>query len=59
MYGGGLRVMEAVQLRVKDIDFDYKCIQVWNSKGNKHPIVTLSTEPIPIHINKLYILITF
>jgi len=24
MYGSGLRVMEAVQLRVKDIDFDYK-----------------------------------
>ena len=25
MYGSGLRVMEAVQLRVQDIDFDYKC----------------------------------
>ncbi len=24
MYGSGLRVMEAVQLRVQDIDFDYK-----------------------------------
>jgi integron integrase len=48
MYGSGLRVMEAVQLRVKDIDFDYKCIQVWNGKGNKHRIVTLATELIPM-----------
>ncbi|MEJ6476902.1 tyrosine-type recombinase/integrase [Pseudoalteromonas piscicida] len=28
MYGSGLRVVEAVQLRVKDIDFDYKCIRI-------------------------------
>ena len=48
MYGSGLRVMEAVQLRVKDIDFDYKCIQVWNGKGNKHRIVTLATELFPM-----------
>ena len=48
MYGSGLRVMEAVQLRVKNIDFDYKCIQVWNGKGNKHRIVTLATELFPM-----------
>ncbi len=48
MYGSGLRVMEAVQLRVKDIDFDYKCIQVCNGKGNKHRIVTLAAELFPM-----------
>ena len=53
MYGSGLRVMEAVQLRVKDIDFDYKCIQVWNGKGNKHRIVTLATELIPMLRNQI------
>lgn len=53
MYGSGLRVMEAVQLRTKDIDFDYKCIQVWNRKGNKHRIVTLATELIPLIRNQI------
>lgn len=53
MYGSGLRVMEAVQLRVKDIDFDYKCIQIWNGKGNKHRIVTLATELIPLLRNQI------
>jgi len=48
MYGSGLRVMEAVQLRVQDIDFDYKSIRIWNGKGNKHRIVTLATELIPL-----------
>jgi len=48
MYGSGLRVMEAVQLRVKDIDFDYKCIQVLIGKRNKHRIVTLATELLPM-----------
>lgn len=53
MYGSGLRVMEAIQLRVKDIDFDYKCIQVWNGKGNKHRIVTLAPELIPLLRNQI------
>jgi len=53
MYGSGLRVMEAVQLRVKDVDFDYKCIQVWHGKGNKHRIVTLATELIPLIRNQI------
>lgn len=48
MYGSSLRVMEAVQLRVQDIDFDYKSIRIWNGKGNKHRIVTLATELIPL-----------
>jgi integron integrase len=35
MYGSGLRVMEAVRLRVQDIDFGNDCIVVRESKGNK------------------------
>ena len=41
MYGSGLRLMETVRLRVKDIDFDYCCIRVWNGKGGRHRIVGL------------------
>jgi len=44
MYGSGLRLMEAVRLRVQDINFDYHCIEVWNGKGGKHRTVTLATE---------------
>lgn len=47
MYGSGLRVMETVKLRVQDIDFDYKCVRIWNGKGNKHRVVTLASELIP------------
>ena len=44
MYGSGLRLMEAIRLRVKDIDFDYCCIRVWDGKGGKHRTVTLAPE---------------
>jgi integron integrase len=47
LYGSGLRLMEAIRLRVQDIDFDYHCICVWNGKGSKHRRVTLATELIP------------
>lgn len=53
LYGSGLRVMEAVKLRVQDIDFDYKCIRIWNGKGNKHRIVTLAEELIPALRNQI------
>lgn len=53
MYGSGLRVMEAVQLRVQDIDFDYKCIRIWNGKGKKHRVVTLAPELIPLIRNQI------
>lgn len=35
LYGSGLRVMECVRLRVKDVDFDYRQIVVRNGKGEK------------------------
>jgi len=35
LYGSGLRLMECVRLRVKDIDFDYKTITVRDGKGEK------------------------
>ena len=34
-YGSGLRLMEALRLRVKDVDFDYEQITVRAGKGEK------------------------
>lgn len=39
-----MSLMEAVRLRVQDINFDYHCIEVWNGKGGKHRTVTLAPE---------------
>ena len=47
LYGSGLRLMEAVRLRVHDIDFNYHCIRIWHGKGGKHRTVTLAKELIP------------
>lgn len=44
MYGSGLRLMEVVRLRVKDIDFDHYGVQVWQGKGGKNRQVTLAKE---------------
>ena len=44
LYGSGLRRIELVGLRVKDIVLDHQQIQVWNGKGAKHRLVTLAQE---------------
>ncbi len=41
LYGSGLRLMECMRLRVKDIDFSYKQIIVHQSKGNKDRVTIL------------------
>jgi len=41
LYGTGMRITEALQLRVKDIDFDHRCIVVRQGKGDKDRVVTL------------------
>lgn len=35
MYGSGLRVMEAVRLRVQDVDFSESCLFIRETKGDK------------------------
>jgi integron integrase len=44
MYGCGLRLMEAVRLRVQDIDFGYQQIIIRNAKGNKERVVPLPVK---------------
>jgi integron integrase len=46
MYGSGLRLMETVRLRVKDLDFDHRAILVRDGKGRKDRVVTLPDEVI-------------
>jgi integron integrase len=41
MYGAGLRLLEALRLRVKDIDFGYRQITVRQGKGDKDRVTVL------------------
>lgn len=41
LYGSGLRAMEALRLRVGDIDFDQKTIRVHEGKGGKDRVTVL------------------
>jgi integron integrase len=40
LYGSGLRITEALRLRVQDIDFEYKQITVRSGKGAKDRVTT-------------------
>lgn len=53
LYGSGLRIMEAVRLRVKDIEFARCAIIVRDGKGAKDRVVTLPdevVEPLQSHL---------
>ena len=47
MYGCGLRMNEALNLRIKDIDFGFDKIYIWDSKSLKD-----RTLPLPIKLKK-------
>jgi len=56
LYGAGLRISEALKLRIKDIDFEEKTIFVFRGKGQKDRITILPTsliEPLKAHIAKV------
>jgi integron integrase len=58
LYGSGLRLSEALRLRVKDIDFDYKQITVRDGKGEKDRNTILPDSVIPDlkqHLNEVYL----
>lgn len=53
LYGSGLRLMEALRLRVKDLNFEYACLQINDAKGAKDRIVTFPRvlhDPIRAHL---------
>jgi integron integrase len=55
LYGAGLRLVECVRLRVKDVDFAYRQILVRDGKGQKDRVTMLPqslAEPLKRHLEK-------
>jgi len=53
LYGCGLRITEAVRLRVQDIDYGYKQVVVRNGKGNKDRVTPFPGNMEPLIKNHL------
>ncbi len=56
LYGSGLRLMECVRLRVKDVDFGYARITVREGKGAKDRLTMLPVnlaKPLERHLQKV------
>jgi integron integrase len=47
LYGSGLRLMECLRLRVKDVDLDYRSITVRDGKGEKDRVTPLPVTLLP------------
>lgn len=60
LYGAGLRIGEAISLRLKDLDFDRRQITIRCAKGKKDRCVMMPVSIIPIlsdqvdHATKMY-----
>lgn len=56
LYGGGLRLSEALKLRIKDVDFDYRIITLREAKGEKDRKTILPTaiiKELKKHVDKV------
>lgn len=56
LYGSGLRLMEAISLRVKDLDFDRNSLVVRGGKGDKDRATVLPSsmrEPMRAHLERV------
>ena len=56
LYGSGLRLMECMRLRVKDLDFGYLRVTVRDGKGGKDRITMLpvnAAKPLERHLQKV------
>ena len=47
LFGSGLRIMECMRLRIKDVDFKYRCITVRDGKGQKDRVTILPDKIVP------------
>lgn len=59
LYGAGLRLTEALRLRLKDLDFDYKQIVVRDGKGAKDRVSVLPEkiiQPLQEHLARVCLL---
>ena len=56
LYGSGLRLMEALRLRVQDLDFAAHQVVIRGGKGNKDRVTVLPQnlmEPLQIHLQEV------
>jgi len=56
LYGSGLRLLECLRLRVKDLDFSYRQIVVRDGKGAKDRVTVLPeslVEPLHTHLQRV------
>ena len=59
LYGAGLRVMEGLRLRVKDVDLSYRQVLVRDGKGAKDRVTMLPeklVEPLRGHLERVRLL---
>jgi integron integrase len=55
LYGSGLRIIECLRLRVKDIDFTMRSLTVRSGKGDKDRVTTFPsslTQPLQEHLTR-------
>lgn len=53
LYGGGIRLMEAITLRVKDVDLERRELRLRRGKGGKDRVTVLpllAVEPLRVHL---------
>ena len=56
LYGAGLRLRECLNLRVKDLDFEYRQVMVRDGKGAKDRVTVLPrslVEPLKSHLERV------
>ena len=59
LYGAGMRLKEALRLRVKDVDFEYRQIMVRDGKGAKDRVTVLpetAVAPLTEHLSRVRLL---
>jgi len=56
LYGTGMRLMEGIRLRVRDINFEYRQITVRSGKGEKDRVTVLPdslVNPLQVHLARV------